>query len=154
MIFLRFYRIYAAIVSGAAAYFLVWNSVWVWIGTVLAVRIGWAIAEMAVGRLRTRRLFDQHAARFKQQFGPYGIRLANKAATDYRTMKSLAEVFEPNLDKLEKNVEQLDMLTTIFNAGMRPEGDEYLLHDLKLKYGKQRLEHELVSKQAAPEPRQ
>ena len=49
-------------------------------------------------------------------------------------------MFTSNQKKLQKAVEQLEMMDTLFKAGMRPEGDEYLLHDLKLKYGKYRLE--------------
>jgi hypothetical protein len=37
-------------------------------------------------------------------------------------------------------VEQLEVMDTLFQAGMRPQGDQYLLHDLKLKYGRSRLQ--------------
>ena len=73
---------------------------------------------------------------FKQQHGPYGIRIANKAENEWHIKKSLAEVFTTNIKKLHKAIEQLEMMDTLFKAGLRPEGDEFLLHDLKLKYGK------------------
>lgn len=77
---------------------------------------------------------------FKRQNGPYGIRIANKADNEWRIKESLAEVFTPNMKKLRKAVEQLEMMDTLFKAGLSPEGDEFLLHDLKFKYSKYRLE--------------
>jgi len=83
--------------------------------------------------------YNAHAAEFKQLYGPYGIRIANKAESDRRIKISLVEVFTDNPKTLKKNVEQLEVMDTLFKAGMQPQGDEFLLHDLKLKYGKHRL---------------
>ena len=56
-------------------------------------------------------------------------------------LKRILQKFSPQTKKkLKKTVEQLEMMDTLFKAGMRPEGDEFLLHDLKLKYGKYRLD--------------
>lgn len=86
------------------------------------------------------KLFKQNETEFKQLYGPYGIRLINKAETDWQTKKSLAEVFTNKKSNLKNTVEQLEVMNTLFQAGLKPDGDAYLLHDLKLKYGKHRLE--------------
>jgi hypothetical protein len=135
----NFYRLYISAIIGIGVYLLT-KSVWLCIGAIIIVRFTWLAIELIFERLHAHRLFKQHAADFKQVFGPYGIRIANKAESEWRVMKSLVEVFESNQAKLKKNVEQLEVMDTLFNAGMRPEGYEYLLHDLKLKYGKRRLE--------------
>jgi hypothetical protein len=85
--------------------------------------------------------FKKHVSEFKQEYGPYGIRIINKAEKEWRVKASLAEVFTSDKKKLKKTVEQLEAMDALFSAGMRPEGDEFLLHDLKLKYGKLRLEN-------------
>jgi hypothetical protein len=140
MVVLGWYRFFIAIAAGAAVYFVAFQSVWLWIAVTCAVRILWALAESAWRRRRRELDFRKHIYRFKQQLGPYGIRLANKAETDARIRHSLAEVFTGNRAQLKKTVEQLEVMDALFRAGMRPDGDEYLLHDCKLKYGKRRLE--------------
>jgi hypothetical protein len=149
MLILQFYRLYTSLAAGVLIFLFVNRSIWLAAGVIVVVRAGWFFIERGFERFRVNRLFKQHIADFKQQCGPYGIRIANRAESDYHTRVSLAEVFEPNHDKLKKAVDQLEMLNTIFNAGMRPEGDEFLLHDLKLKYGRQRLEQEQPGIQAA-----
>lgn len=139
MFLLNFYRFYVSVAAGAAVYFLLLHSVWIWILTTVLVRAGWFGVETLLQRMRTQQAFTRHIGEFKQLYGPYGIRLANKAENDQRVKNSLAEVFTDNKKQLKKNVEQLEVMDTLFKAGMRPEGDEYLLHDLKLKYGKHRL---------------
>ncbi|MDG5814533.1 hypothetical protein QA601_05565 [Chitinispirillales bacterium ANBcel5] len=64
----------------------------------------------------------------------------NKAENDYSLKASLAEVFVTDLNTLRKTVESLEVMDTLFKAGMRPDSDSYQLHDLKLKYGKYRIE--------------
>ncbi|MFP4417608.1 MAG: hypothetical protein ACOC4C_00100 [Fibrobacterota bacterium] len=142
MFLFSFYRLYAAIGIGAASYFFLWRKWWVWVLTSLIVRIFWALAESWYASISRERDFRKHAYAFKQFAGPYGIRLVNKAENDARTRQSLSEVFTGNRKKLTRTVEQLEAIDTLFSAGMRPEGDEYLLHDLKLKYGRHRLETE------------
>jgi hypothetical protein len=134
-----FYRLYLSIIAGLFIFLSV-KSLWPGIATMVVVRLIWLFVEMAIERVRVRRLFIKRITDFKQLFGPYGIRVANKAESDWRTMRSLAEVFEPDSKKLKKTVEQLEVMDALFSAGMRPEGDEFLLHDLKLKYGKKRME--------------
>ncbi len=97
--------------------------------------------ESVTKRVIINRNFTKHISDFKQQHGPYGIRIANKAEKEWHTKASLSEIFTDNKKQLKKTVEQLEVMDTLFKAGMRPEGDAYLLHDLKLKYGKQRLEN-------------
>ncbi len=140
MLIVRFYRLYAAIAAGAAVYFLANRSVWLWIGSSILTRILWALVERAIRRRRAEIDFKRHIQAFKQQLGPYGIRIANMAENDPRIRQSLAEVFTRDSRELTKTVEQLEVMDTLFRAGMRPSGDEYLLHDCKLKYGKHRLE--------------
>jgi hypothetical protein len=142
---LGFYRFFAAIAAGAAVYWTLYRSIWAWVVATLLVRLSWFAVELAAARLAVNRDFNRHIAAFRQELGPYGIRIANKAESDPRVKKSLAEVFTPGMKKLRKTVEQLEVMDTLFQAGMRPEGDEYLLHDLKLKYGKRRLERETKS---------
>ncbi len=139
MFLFSFYRFYASVAAGAVVYFFFIQSVWLWILTTFVVRAAWFGTEMLIDKVRIDKSFSRHVSEFKQLYGPYGIRLANKADTDQRTKKSLAEVFTEDKKKLQKNVEQLEVMDTLFKAGMRPEGDEYLLHDLKLKYGKHRM---------------
>ena len=136
-----FYRIYLSIAAGAVAFYF-YRAWWIWITAAIAARIIWFVIESGVSRWVINRNFHRHIAAFKQQLGPYGIRIANKAEADTRIRKSLAEVFVSDLGKLKKAVEQLDVMDTLFKSGMRPDADEYLLHDLKLKYGRLRLEKE------------
>jgi hypothetical protein len=95
--------------------------------------------------------FRRHIADFKQQFGPYGIRIANQAEQDRRLKASLAEVFTDSIPALRTCVEQLEVMDTLFCSGLRPAGDQYLLHDLKLRYGKLRLES-LTKEKAVQSP--
>jgi hypothetical protein len=136
------YRFFFSVAVGGGVFFFV-RSIWLWILTSIVVRAVWFIVDRLFEERTIRRDFQHHIAEFKQQFGPYGIRLANKSEADPRVRKSLAEVFTSDLVKLKKTVELLEVMDVMFNAGMRPDGDEYLLHDLKLKYGKSRLANEL-----------
>lgn len=135
----NFYRMY--ICAGAAIAFSVgFKQPW-WIGFLLTIfyRIVWLMIEKILVKRKINRLFEQYSYDFKQQFGPYGIRLINKAEEDWSVKKSLAEVFEPDLKKLQNSVSQLESIDILFKAGLQPQGDMYQLHDLKLKYGKYRL---------------
>jgi len=135
-----FYRFYLSVLCGAIVYLFIIGNIWAGILSLFACRIIWFFIERIIKKIIISKDFNRHIAEFKQQNGPYGIRIANKAEKEWRTKESLAEVFTSNPEKLKKAVEQLEMMDTLFKAGMRPEGDEYLLHDLKLKYGKYRLE--------------
>jgi hypothetical protein len=137
---LSFYRLYVSLLSGVAGALLVVHTWWFGVIVALGVRLLWGLAEMVTGRILINRDVARHIFTFKQELGPYGIRIANKAETDASVRKSLAEVFTGNEKKLRKTVETLEMMDTLFKAGMRPDGDAYQLHDLKLKYGKWRLE--------------
>jgi hypothetical protein len=136
---LSFYRFYLCAAAGVLVYLVVARSLWPAILTALVFRTGWFLVERVVERVRRDSAFEAHESAFKQELGPYGIRLINKARTDPRTKRSLAEVFTADRRALRRTVEQLEMLNTLFDAGMRPAGDEYLLHDCKLKYGRARL---------------
>jgi len=136
---LNYFRIY--ICAGIAIAFSVgFKQPW-WLGLLLAIvcRIAWHIVEKEFTKRKINRLFEQHSYEFKQQFGPYGIRLINKAEEDWSVKKSLSEVFECDLKKLKNAVSQLESIDILFKAGLQPQGDMYQLHDLKLKYGKYRL---------------
>jgi len=135
-----FYRFYCSLAVVFLCRFLVYPSWWLAVGVGMVVRIAWSVTERLVERYRVDRLFSQYRREFKDTFGPYGIRLINKAEKDRRIKSSLVEVFEPNPEKLKKNVEQMEVMETLFNAGMQPQGDDFLLHDLKLKFGRHRLE--------------
>ncbi len=145
---LGFYRFYASIAAGIVVYLFTGAGAWSAVGIAVVFRATWFGADRAWERYRVERDFKEHLQDFKNGLGPYGIRLANKAERDYHTRKSLAEVFTRDPGKLAKSVEQLEVMDTLFQAGMRPEGDQYLLHDLKLKYGRTRLE---ALKQSNPE---
>ncbi|MBN1575941.1 MAG: hypothetical protein JW913_05275 [Chitinispirillaceae bacterium] len=151
---LNFYRFYIAAAAGIGAALFLVRTWWFGLAVTIAVRICWAIVEYIIGRLSVNRLFKQHAFTFKQQLGPYGIRMINKAEKDIAVRKSLVEVFANDEKKLRKAIETLEMMDTLFRAGMRPDGDAYQLHDLKLKYGKWRIEEMEKGKavQAAPKP--
>jgi hypothetical protein len=137
---LGFYRLYISLSSGIACWFFLGRSIWLSILTALAVRVVWFAAEKIIEKISVERDFKRHVYPFKQQLGPYGIRVANQAEKDFRTKKSLAEVFVANPARLKNNVDQLAVLDTLFAAGMRPDSDALLLHDCKLKYGTYRLD--------------
>jgi hypothetical protein len=137
---ISFYRAYVALCAGIAQYLFLVKSIWVSIAGAAIVRIIWFCAEQVVRRAIIKRDFKRHVYEFKQQLGPYGIRMANKADNEWRIKKSLADVFTSNTARLRKNVEQLQMMDTLFSAGMTPDAEAYQLHDCKLKYGKYRLE--------------
>jgi hypothetical protein len=139
---LTFYRFYLSLLFGFGIYFFLGKNIRLGILGTIVFRTMWYSIEHFIRRHGIQKDFNTHIAAFKQEHGPYGIRLANKAEEEWRIKESLAEVFTPDIKKLKKAVEQLEMMDTLFQAGMRPEGDEYLLHDLKLKYGKMRLEKE------------
>jgi hypothetical protein len=147
---LAFYRTYAALCAGIAEYLFLVKSIWLAIAAAVAVRVMWLVAEKGVERLIIKRDFDRHVYEFKQQLGPYGIRMANKADNEWHIKKSLADVFTSNTARLTKNVEQLRMMDTLFSAGMRPDPETYQLHDCKLKYGAYRLEQ--LSKNNGKQP--
>ncbi len=142
MAFIKIYRFYFSVAVGALAFYAFGRRWWAWVLVALATRLLWAICESRYKAMVREKNFRKHAYAFKQFAGPYGIRLVNKAEKDSRTRQSLSEVFTGNQKELAKTVEQLETLDTLFQAGMRPQGDEYLLHDLKLKYGRHRLESE------------
>lgn len=140
MFLLNFYRLYASLCAGILFYFFCRHSLWMSAAVMLCFRFVWFFIEQKINSFLVNKLFNQHLFEFKQQLGPYGIRLANKAENDRQLKKSLAEVFIPNPVKLKKNVEQLEMFDTLYKAGMRPDSETYQVHDCKLKYGKYRLE--------------
>lgn len=113
---------------------------WMWLLGSISFRTAFFFAEKKYREIQINKWFEQHAYEFKQQYGPYGIRLINKAASDPSVKRSLAEVFTPDIKKLQETVKDLEMMDTLFSSGLRPDGDTYQLHDLKLKYGKYRLE--------------
>jgi len=135
---LSLYRFYGSAAAGILSGFLL-HSIWIGIGTAILVRAIVFFIEWWIKRMLINRDFASHEAEFKQLYGPYGIRLINKAASDFRMRSGLADVFVADIRKLQKTVEQLDVMEALFKAGMQPQGDEFLLHDLKLKYGKHRL---------------
>jgi hypothetical protein len=136
----NFYRFYCSLACGILQYFLLYRNIWVACASVIIIRALWYLIEQMIKKITIQKAYNNHVSAFKQLYGPYGIRLANKAETQWRIKESMAEVFAPDITKLKKTVEQLEVMDTLFQAGMRPEGDEFLLHDLKLKYGKYRLE--------------
>lgn len=136
---LRFYRFFTAVIVSTGLCFL-FGTYWIWLPSAVLIRFIWYKVEKRFENKEINRLFQKHAPEFKQLAGPYGIRLINKAETDSSLKKSLAEVFTSDEKKLKEAVEQLEMLDTLFRAGMHPDGDSYQLHDLKLKYGRHRLE--------------
>jgi hypothetical protein len=145
-----FYRLYLSLCAGIAFWLLCAKSIWLSILVAIAFRALWFTAERIIERILINRDFKQHVYSFKQELGPYGIRLANKAEQDWHIKKSLAEVFVSSPARLKKNFEQLTVMDTLFKAGMSPEGDACLLHDCKLKYGTYRLS--LLEKPKPPSP--
>jgi len=137
---LQFYRFYICLAAALFSYFFFFPSVWVSILVFIGLRTALFFIEKLIRGKKINKAFNRHAAEFKMAYGPYGIRIVNKAEADPAIKESLYEVFSPNLQTVKKNVEQLITMNVLFDAGMRPEGDQYLLHDLKLKYGKKRLD--------------
>ena len=146
-----FYRFYFALACGFFVVFVLHWSWWTAAGVTVGSRLCWLLVEQTINRLLVARRFKQHAYAFKREMGPYGIRLINKAEKDPFLKKNLAEVFVQNTASLRKAIEQLEMMDTLFKAGMRPDGDTWQLHDLKLKYGKFRLERMEKTSNASPE---
>lgn len=140
MFLLNFYRSFLSIIFGAIIFFAFFHKWWIWIFFTITARLTWFFIEHNIQKHQINALFKQHESDFKQLNGPYGIRIINKAETDWQIKKSLAEVFTNSIKNLRSAVEQLEVMNTMFQAGLRPDGDTYLLHDLKLKYGKHRLE--------------
>jgi hypothetical protein len=145
MFLLTFYRFYIALLAGAAVFFLILPRLWFAIGIAIAARVAWLLIERLMKKLAINRSFEAHQTNFKELYGPYGIRLINKAESDPSIKQSLAEVFVKDSKKLQENVKTLETMEVLFNAGMRPDGDAWQLHDLKLKYGKYRVEKEGLS---------
>lgn len=150
MLLLGFYRLYLSLCAGFAFWLFCIRSVWLSLAVFVTARVLWLAAERIIERILINRVFNKHVYSFKQELGPYGIRLANKAEQDWRIKKSLAEVFVSSSARLKKNVEQLTVMDTLFKAGMSPEGDASLLHDCKLKYGTSRLSK--LEKAVPPSP--
>lgn len=140
MFLLHFYRFYLSLAAGLLIHFFLIHSWWVAVTAAIFVRILWYVIEIIVRNRTVDRLFKEHAYSFKQELGPYGIRMINMAEKKPYIKKSLVEVFTPDSKKLRTAVEQLEMMDTLFKAGMRPDAESWQLHDLKLKYGKWRLE--------------
>jgi hypothetical protein len=142
---ISFYRLAIALAMGALGYFLLLRSLWLALGIAAASRTAWYFVERVLTKRRINRWFEEHQGAFKEEFGPYGIRLINRAESDLSLKSSLAEVFTPDLGKLKANVDNLEAMDALFKAGLRPDGDAWQLHDLKLRYGKMRLERSLKS---------
>jgi len=140
MILLRFYRMYLSLLGGAIVFLTLIHSWWAWLASSILLRIIWAMVENRFNDYRINKHFEQHSYEFKQLLGPYGIRMINKAESDPMIKKSLCEVFTPDLKKLQETLKQLEMMDTLFTAGLRPDSDTYHLHDLKLKYARHRLQ--------------
>jgi hypothetical protein len=140
MFILNFYRSIISIVFGFALYMIFHHQWWIWVNATILLRLLWLTIENTVSRIHIQKNFQKHESAFKELFGPYGIRIINKAYSDWQIKRSLAEVFTPNIQSLRNAVEQLQVMDSLFLAGFKPDEDTYLLHDLKLKYGKFRLE--------------
>lgn len=140
MFILQFYRFFLSLLLGISAYFFVFKSLWIVLSVTIVIRFMWFLIERSIRTFRINRWFKDHVAPFKELTGPYGIRLINKAENDHTVRDSLAEVFTPNRKELQKALEQLEVMDTLFKSGLRPDGDSYQLHDLKLKYAKHRIE--------------
>lgn len=140
MFIFQFYRFYLSTALGIATWFFVIHSFWVIFPVIIVTRTVWFLIEKIIRNIRIKKWYKIHSAPFKELTGPYGIRLINKADSDVTVRNSLAEVFTPDFKELKKNVEQLEMMDTLFKSGLRPDADSYQLHDLKLKYARNRLE--------------
>jgi hypothetical protein len=150
-ILLSFYRLYASLLVGVAVYPISGRSIKICVFSAIAFRLLWFAAERTALIISINLNFKRHIYKFKQQLGPYGIRLANKAENDWTVKKSLAEVFTSSLKKLEKNVEHLKLMDTLFSAGMRPDDETFQINDCKLKYGLYRLNMHTQKKQYKPD---
>lgn len=135
-----FYRLFIACAVAVLLFIFAGHHWWLALTGLVAVRAIFFGAEFLLNRFLVEQAFKAHSFTFKQQIGPYGIRLINKAETDYSLRKSLYEVFTANRKNLKKNVENLDVMEKLFSAGMRPDSETCHQHDLKLKYGTWRLE--------------
>jgi hypothetical protein len=140
MIFLSLFRLYASLGVGALVYFFIWRTLWFAIISAITFRAAWFLIERFIELMITNAHFQKYIYEFKQQLGPYGIRLANQAEKDRRTRKSLAEVFIADVDKLRTIIDRLKVLDTLYQAGMTPDQETRLLNDCKLKYATYRLE--------------
>jgi hypothetical protein len=140
MFLFNFYRLYASLCAGILFYVLCAGSFWISAAVAIGFRLAWFFIEHKINSIVVNKLFNRHLFEFKQQLGPYGIRLANKAENDRHLKKSLSEVFVADPAVLKNNVEQLEMFDTLYKAGMRPDSETYQVHDCKLKYGKYRLD--------------
>ncbi len=140
MFIFQFYRFFLSTALGIAIWLFFIHSFWVIIPVVIFTRIGWFLIEKMLRDINIKKWYTTHEVSFKELTGPYGIRLINKAESDAAVRNSLSEVFTPNLKELKKTTEQLEMMDTLFKSGLRPDGDSYQLHDLKLKYARYRLE--------------
>jgi hypothetical protein len=140
MIFLSFYRLFASLCAGLLVYLLFGRNAWIALACAIAFRTIWFFIERIAESMAIDRHFRLHVYEFKQQLGPYGIRMANKADGDRRIKKSLAEAFVPDVKKLQKAHDQLKLLDALYSAGMRPDAEAWQLHDCKLKYAAYRLE--------------
>jgi hypothetical protein len=140
MVLLSFYRLHASLCAGVLSYIFFSRTITAGLLCAVTARFLWFIVEHFLGVLSINKHFDQHVYEFKQQLGPYGIRMANMAQRDWKVKKRLEEVFTPNEKYLAKNIDQLRALDALFSAGMRPDEQTYQLHDCMLKYGAYRLE--------------
>jgi hypothetical protein len=139
MFIFPFYRILVTVLLGFLCWLFILRVWWSWVIVTILSRTIWYFVEHTLRTIQINNNFRTHETVFKQLYGPYGIRLINKSENDAAVRRELAEVFTGDMKKLAKTVEQLEMMDTLFKAGMRPDGDTYLLHDLKLKYAKHRL---------------
>ncbi|MCX7726509.1 MAG: hypothetical protein N2053_06640 [Chitinispirillaceae bacterium] len=135
----NFYRLYFAILVGFISYFFLLRRWWFSLLMTLLFRVLWGVTEYLIKRIQTNNIFKKYSFDFKQKFGPYGIRIINKGEQSYEIRKSLCEVFTDDERKLSKVIEELETMNALFNAGLRPEGDNFLLYDLKLKYAREHL---------------
>jgi hypothetical protein len=140
MFIFQFYRFFLSTALGIATWLFVIHSFWVIFPVLIVTRLVWFMIEKLIKNIRIKKWYKVHSAPFKELTGPYGIRLMNKADTDTAVRTSLAEVFTTDFKELKKITEQLEMMDTLFKSGLRPDGDSYQLHDLKLKYARHRLE--------------
>ncbi len=142
MVVFSFYRFYASIVAGMVGYVLLQHSIAAGAACAAVFRLLWYLCEKCIDYSAVNVRFKRHVYEFKQQLGPYGILMANRAEADRKVKESLAEVFVSDVRKLQKNVEQLQILETLYQAGMTPDAETYQLHDCKLKYALYRLEQQ------------
>lgn len=99
---LSFYRAYFAVCAGAAEYFLLKKSLWLSAAAALVVRVLWFAVEQGIRRAIINRDFKRHVYEFKQQLGPYGIRMANKADNEWPIKKALPKFSLQTRQSLKK----------------------------------------------------